>query len=119
MTGADLARVRAICLGFPGAEEGALQGRPLFRVGRRRFALFNGDDSPPRPRWNGSGRSVHFLTEPIEREALRHDGRFVASPHHGDRGWMAMRLDAGPVDWTELAELLETAYRLVARPPSR
>jgi predicted DNA-binding protein (MmcQ/YjbR family) len=109
-----LARLRTICLAFPEAEEAVLQDRPLFRVRSRRFALFNGASSPPRPRWNGFGRSVHFVTDPQERGALRQDSRFTTSPHHGDRGWMAMSLEDTAVDWTELAELLEAAYRHVA-----
>lgn len=111
-----LLRVRAICLGFPQAAEGELQDRPLFRVDNRRFAIFNGTESPPRRRWLTSGRSVHFLTDPAERDAIRLDPRFAPSPHHGDRGWFAARLDDGPVHWDELAELLESAYRQVARP---
>jgi predicted DNA-binding protein (MmcQ/YjbR family) len=109
-----LARLRAICLAFPEAEEAMLQDRPLFRVRSRRFALFNGASSPPRPRWKDFGRSLHFVTDPQERDALGQDGRFTASPHHGDRGWVAISLDGADVDWTELAELLETAYRHVA-----
>jgi predicted DNA-binding protein (MmcQ/YjbR family) len=110
----DLARIRGICQRFPDCDEGALQDRPLFRVGRRRFAIFNGDTSPPRPRWEGCGRSLHFVTDPDEREALRRDRRFAPSPHHWDRGWMLLRLDADEVDWTEIMELLEMAYRHVA-----
>jgi hypothetical protein len=110
-----LRRVREICDKFAGADEGELQNRPLFRVGRRRFAIFNGDTSPPRPRWNTSGRSLHFVAEPLELDALRQDSRFTASPHHGDRGWLAMKLDhLDAVDWDEVAELLESAYRHVA-----
>jgi predicted DNA-binding protein (MmcQ/YjbR family) len=109
-----LARLRTVCLAFPEAEEALLQDRPLFRVRSRRFALFNGASSPPRPRWKDFGRSLHFVTDPQEREALREDGRFTPSPHHGDRGWMAISLEGGVVDWTELAELLEAAYRHVA-----
>ena len=109
-----LERVRRICLGFDGADEGELQGRPLFRVGRRRFAIFNGLDSPPRPRWASSGRSIHFLADPAEQDALRQDPRFVPSPHHGDRGWLALRIE-GDLDWTELAELLQSAHRQVSR----
>jgi hypothetical protein len=107
--------IRAICQGFAGADEGELQDRPLFRVGRRRFAIFNGETSPARPRWSQSGRSLHFVAEPLELEALRQDDRFTASPHHGDRGWFALRL-AQPdgADWAEIAELLESAYRSVA-----
>jgi predicted DNA-binding protein (MmcQ/YjbR family) len=116
--GIALERVRQVCLGFVGAEEAELQNRPLFRVGRRRFAIFNGAGSPPRPRWNSSGRSLHFLTDPLEVEALGQDRRFTPSPHHGDRGWMALRLDTRDVDWVEIAELLESAYRQVAQRPN-
>ncbi len=92
-----------------------LQGRPLFRVRSRRFAVVNRADSPARPRWQGAGRSLHVVTDPAEREALRQDPRFVVSPHHGDRGWLALSLDAaGGIDWDEVAELLEAAYRHVA-----
>jgi predicted DNA-binding protein (MmcQ/YjbR family) len=107
-----LRKVRRICLALDGADEGVLQGRPLFRVGRRRFAIFNGLGSPRRPRWETSGRSLHFLGDPTERDALRQDPRFVLSPHHGDRGWFAVRLH-DEVDWSELAELLESAHRQV------
>jgi predicted DNA-binding protein (MmcQ/YjbR family) len=111
----ELSRIRRICLRFPESEEAELQGRPLFRVHARRFALFNGNNSPARPRWNGFGRSVHFVTDPQEREAIGQDPRFAISPHHGDRGWVALDLEADEIDWDEVAELLETAYRQVAR----
>jgi hypothetical protein len=109
-----LRKIRAICGRFPDVEEAELQDRPLFRVASRRFAIFNGDSSPSRPRWAGAGRSLHVLTDPLERDALAHDPRFSASPHHGDRGWVALRLDAGVVDWQEVAELLESGYRQAA-----
>jgi predicted DNA-binding protein (MmcQ/YjbR family) len=109
-----LERIRVICLGFSGAEEGELQGRPLFHVARRRFALFNGLASPPRRRWSGSGRSLHFLADSLEIDALRQDDRFTPSPHHGNRGWLAVRLE-GAVDWEEIGELVESAYHQVVR----
>lgn len=112
---AALDRIRAICLALRSADEAELQARPLFRVGRRRFALFNGTSSPPRPRWSRSGRSLHFLADPSELEALRQDSRFTESPHHGSRGWLALRLDPGDIDWREVGELLESAHRQVAR----
>ena len=116
--GLALGNVREICSGFVGADEGELQNRPLFRVGRRRFAIFNGAASPPRPRWASAGRSVHFLADPAERHALAQDRRFLTSPHHGDRGWFATRLDERQtLDWTEIGELLESAY-LQVRPGS-
>ena len=109
-----LARLRGICATFDGADEGLLQDRPLFRVGRRRFAIFNGEPSPIRPRWRTAGRSVHFLSDPADRDALLQDPRFTRSPHHGDHGWLAIRLDPETTDWQELGELLEAAYEQVA-----
>ena len=110
-----LAHIRGICHHFAGADEDELQDRPLFRVGRRRFAIFNGCTSPPRPRWAASGRSLHFLADPVEMDALRQDRRFSKSPHHGDRGWFAIALnDLGAVDWDEIAELLAAGYQQVA-----
>ena len=104
-----LAHVRALCLALDGAEESALQDRPLFHVRRRRFALFNGESSPPRRRWAGCGRSVHFLADADEAPALGADPRFAPSPHHGDRGWFALGLDDG-TDWDEVGELLRSAH---------
>jgi predicted DNA-binding protein (MmcQ/YjbR family) len=114
---AALSRIRVICQRLDGSDEGELQDRPLFRVGRRRFAIFNGATSPPRPRWKSAARSLHFIAAPDELDALRHDERFSESPHHGNRGWLALRLD-DPVnaDWTEIAELLESAYRQIVGP---
>ena len=110
----DLSRIRRICLRLPDVKEAELQNRVWFRVRAKRFALFNGTLSPPRPRWQGFGRSLHFVTEPHERQALREDPRFTISPHHGNRGWMALDLESDVPDWVEVAELLETAYRAVA-----
>jgi predicted DNA-binding protein (MmcQ/YjbR family) len=108
-----LSRLRDICAAFDAAEESSLQDRPLFHVRRRRFAIFNGESSPTRSRWEAAGRSVHFLSDPAERDALHQDPRFTPSPHHGDRGWMAIRVDPETIDWEELAELLAAAYELV------
>jgi predicted DNA-binding protein (MmcQ/YjbR family) len=105
-----LERIRRICLGLPEVEEIEMWGGPLFRVRRRRFALFNGVGFP--------NRSLHVVTDPAERAALLQDDRFEMSTHHPRQGWMAMNLDAARVDWSEVTELLETAYRLVT-PKSR
>jgi len=45
---------------------------------------------------------LHFVTDPAERDALRQDERFVESPHHGDRGWLSVRVD-NDLDWVEVA----------------
>lgn len=107
-------RVRAICADLPEAEEAELQGRPLFRVRRRRFAIVNGATSPPRPRWQSFGRSVHVLADAAELDALLHDPRFRPSPHHAESGWVGLELEPATADWDELAELVESGYRRAA-----
>lgn len=111
---AALELVRGICSGWPEVEEAVLQDRPLFRVRRRRFAIVNASLAPPRLRWQAFGRSIHFLADRADLDALAQDVRFERSPHHGDHGWFALRLDRGPIDEDELAELLESAYRRAA-----
>ncbi len=110
----NLDRIRSICSRFPEAEEGQLQERPLFHVRRRRFAIFNGANAPHRKRWEAFGSSLHFATAPGRRNALENDLRMRKSPHHGFRGWMAIDFNAGEIDWSEINELLESAYRHVA-----
>jgi predicted DNA-binding protein (MmcQ/YjbR family) len=40
--------------------------------------------------------------------------RFYLPPYVGPKGWVALRLDLGEVDWNEVAELVLDSYRLVA-----
>ena len=110
----DLIRIRGICSRFPEAEESTLQDRPLFHVRRRRFAIFNDDNLPDRKRWEGFGRSLHFVADQRLLIQLKSDSRFIASPHHGFRGWMSFDLAHGKVDWSWIDELLFLAYRHVA-----
>jgi hypothetical protein len=39
--------------------------------------------------------------------------RFFRPPYVGHRGWLGVYLDV-PVDWDEIADLVEDAYRMVA-----
>jgi hypothetical protein len=39
--------------------------------------------------------------------------QFFRPPYVGHRGWLGVRLDRDP-DWTEIAELCEDAYRVIA-----
>jgi predicted DNA-binding protein (MmcQ/YjbR family) len=57
---------------------------------------------------------VVFKPEPDERPALVDDPRFYVPAYYGPSGWLALDLTAAPVDWEEVAELVETSYRQVA-----
>ena len=57
---------------------------------------------------------VVFKPEPPERPALLDDGRFYLRPYWGPSGWVGLDFTAAPVDWQEVAELMEASYRQVA-----
>lgn len=40
--------------------------------------------------------------------------RFYLPAYLASKGWIALRLDRGKVDWDEVRELLNTSYRLIA-----
>ena len=107
-----LGRVRELCLGFPEAEERVSHGRPCFRVAKQ-FAVYGGGRRTP----HGHEQHPHalmFIADPAEREALDQDGRFFLPAYYGPAGWRAIDVDAPDCDWEELAELVETSYRIVA-----
>jgi hypothetical protein len=41
-------------------------------------------------------------------------GRFYVPAYIASRGWVALRLDIGKIDWNEVKELLFGSYALVA-----
>lgn len=40
--------------------------------------------------------------------------RFYLPAYVGPRGWVALRLDVGAIDWDEVAELMRGSYLLIA-----
>ncbi len=101
-----LSEVRAVCLALPEAVEVEAWGRPTFRAGKRMFAVFEGDDE--------HRSAVVFKPEPVERPALLEDPRCYVPAYYGPSGWLAFDFTAAPVDWGEVAELMESSYRQVA-----
>lgn len=102
-----LAELREVCLALPEACEVEAWGRPTFRGGKKMFAVFTGLAEE-------ADQSVVFKPEPDERAALVADGRFYVPPYFGPAGWLGLRFTAAPVDWDEVAELMEGSYRQVA-----
>ncbi len=101
-----LADLRRVALGFPESTEVEAWGRPTFRAGKKIFAVFTGI--------NDERYSVVFRPEPDERPALLDDERFYVPAYWGPSGWLALDFTAAPVDWQEVAELLDNSYRQVA-----
>jgi hypothetical protein len=102
-------RVRAICLHLPEVTERLSHGSPAFFVGKQFVMLWaDGHHDHDFPHlWCAAPAGA--------QEELVSDSpqRFFRPPYVGSRGWVGMRLD-GPVDWDEVTELCEEAYRVVA-----
>lgn len=101
-----LSDLRSLALGFPEASEVEAWGHPTFRAGKKIFALFTGISDEK--------YAVVFRPEVAERTALLDDQRFYVPPYWGPSGWLALDFTAAPVDWEEVADLLDGSYRQVA-----
>lgn len=102
-------RVAAIVAELPEATCAGDQHLTL-AVRKKTFAYFLDDH-------HGDGRlSIAFKAAAGEQDALvRSDPRrFHVPAYLGARGWAALWLDVGRVNWTEVRELLTDAYRLQA-----
>lgn len=106
-----LARLRAICLGFPEVTERPSHGAPTWFIRDRTvFVTFF-------PTGHHDNQFPHlWCAAPPGAQAeliAANPDRFFRPPYVGHRGWLGVRTD-GAVDWAEIAELCEDAYRAVA-----
>ena len=104
-------RVRAICTALPEVVERPSHGTPTFFVrGKTSFVQVwhDGHHDHTFPHlWCAAAPGVQ--DELVEAEP----DRFFRPPYVGHRGWLGVRLDVD-VDWDEVAQICEDAYRAVA-----
>jgi hypothetical protein len=104
-----LARVRKICLAFPGATEKIAWGAPTFRVRDRQFAMYLDNH-------HGDGRLALWCkaAEGAQEILVEADpGRFFIPPYVGHLGWIGFELDKG-LDWGVVEGLLREGYLEIA-----
>ncbi|MDF1602496.1 MmcQ/YjbR family DNA-binding protein [Nocardioides sp. YIM 152315] len=106
-----LGRLRELALALPDAAEKVSHGTPAFYT-TKVFAYYGGSVKV------GDGHvrrseSVLVLADPVERPALVEEDRCFHPMYLGVSGWVGLDLD-GETDWAEVAELVETSYRLTA-----
>jgi predicted DNA-binding protein (MmcQ/YjbR family) len=105
-----LRQLSKICLSLPEAVRRDLNDHADFRVRGKVFAYFLNDH-------HGDGIvSVcckSALGENVDR-ASREPARFYLPQYIGPRGWFGLRLDGEAVDWSEVRNLVELSYALVA-----
>ena len=105
-----LVRLTAIGLGLPEATRELQGDHASFRVRKKVFAYFLNNH-------HGDGIvSVCCKVLPGDNTALigADPTKFYMPAYIGSRGWVALRLDTGKVDWEEVEELVRGSYRLTA-----
>ena len=105
-----LTRLAKLCLTFAEATRENHGSHASFRVRKRVFAYFLDNH-------HGDGKvAVCCKMAPGENQELVRlgPGRFYIPAYIGPQGWVALRLDAGEIDWVEVEELVAASYRLVA-----
>ena len=105
-----LTRITSICLAFPEATRQVMGDHAGFLVRKRTFAYFLNNH-------HGDGIvAVTCKAGPGDNSALANaqPDRFYLPAYIGPKGWVALRLDRGEVDWEEVTELVTDSYRRVA-----
>lgn len=105
-----LSKLTSLCLGFPETTRTMTGEHATFRVRKKTFAYFlsnhHGDGIVSVCCKMGLGEN---------EEIVRADPkRFYLPAYIGPRGWVALRLDLGRIDWQEVAGLVAGSYSLVA-----
>lgn len=113
-----LARLRAAAAPLPDVHEKVSHGRPVLTAGEKGkvFAVYGGGVKVRPGVHERHDHAVLLKPDPAEAGALAEDDRFFSPAYYGPSGWVGLDLDSGAhdVDWTEVAELLESSYRTVA-----
>lgn len=107
---AAVARLRALCLAFPEANERVSHGEPTWFAGKGKvFAMLDNHH-------HGSEHLSVWLPMPpgVQEELLAADpARFFRPPYVGSAGWIGVVLDGRP-SWSLVASLLREAFLHVA-----
>jgi predicted DNA-binding protein (MmcQ/YjbR family) len=98
---AVLKQLRAICLRLPDSTEASQFGHPVWRAGKKTFAM---------ARHDGQRLTLCFWVGVERQGLLAADSRFRIPPYMGHNGWIALDVSAG-CDWKEISGLVLQSYR--------
>lgn len=109
---AKLARLRAIAMALPGAEESVSHGMPCFRVaGGKMYCYFTQDH-------HGDG-IVAMIAKTSGQDELaqlidQDPDTYYRPAYFGAAGWVGMRLDRAETDWDRVAARVEASWTMIA-----
>ncbi|NED98790.1 MmcQ/YjbR family DNA-binding protein [Phytoactinopolyspora halotolerans] len=109
MNDGPLGRLRRLCLALPETNERMSHGEPAWFVRDKKLFVMYADH-------HHDDRLAFWCAAPqgAQEELVSSDAaRFFRPPYVGHRGWLGVYLDV-EVDWQEIAELVNDAYRAVA-----
>jgi predicted DNA-binding protein (MmcQ/YjbR family) len=107
-----LTKLSKICLAPQDATREDHGSHASFRIHKKPFVYFLNDH-------HGDGIvSVSCKVFPGDNTALvaSQPERFYLPAYIGPRGWVALRLDVGEIDWDEVSELVSASYGLIKSP---
>ncbi len=100
-----LESLRRLCLALPEVTERPSHGEPTWFVrGTKTFVTYADRHHDDRLAFWCAAQQLLVSSAPE---------RFFIPPYVGHRGWLGVRLDV-PVDWDEIADVVQDAYRQVA-----
>jgi len=105
-----LVRLTKVCLSLPEAGRELAGRHARFQVRDKTFAWYLDDH-------HGDGIvsvSCKMALDENREVAALDPARFYLPAYMAHRGWIALRLDVGKIDWNEVEELAAESYRLVA-----
>ena len=96
-----LATLRGLCLALPETSEGLQFGNPVWRAGRKAFAIAHGR----------RGRlALQFWVGAETQVSLTFDLRYSIPPYIGHNGWIELDVE-DEADWQEIEDLTLASYR--------
>jgi hypothetical protein len=109
MPDSSLDQLRALCMALPEVTERLSHGEPAWFVqGKKTFVTFADHHHDDRLAfWCAAPEGAQ------ESLVSAYPRRYFRPPYVGVRGWLGVYLDV-PVDWDEVAAVVEGAYRVVA-----
>ena len=105
-----LLRLTKVCLALPESSRELAGRHARFHVRDKTFAWYLDDH-------HGDGIvsvSCKMALDENRELAALDPARFYLPAYMAHRGWIALRLDAGKIDWSEVGELVADSYRLGA-----
>ena len=108
-----LAKLTELCVALPETRrelKGLSNEHAAFMVGKKTFVWFVANH-------HGDGIvGIWCKVPPGENNALAaaNPKRFFIPPYVGKQGWVGFRLDTPSVSWSEVKELIQTSYRMMA-----